>query len=57
MKGAKKMTRKEAENINLVECSEAEFEEWLKVWRPIFEKEWLEYSNDFLRNLNKRYGE
>lgn len=57
MKGAKKMTRKEAENINLVECSEADFEEWLKVWRPIFEEEWLEYSNDFLRNLNKRYGE
>lgn len=51
------MTRQEAENINLAECTDAEFEEWLKVWRPIFEQEWQEYSNNFLRNFNKRYGE
>lgn len=49
------MTRIEAENINLAECTDAEFEEWLKVWRPIFEQEWQEFN--LFKNLNKKYGE
>jgi hypothetical protein len=49
------MTRQEAENINLAECTDAEFEEWLKVWRPIFEQEWKEFN--LFKNLNKKYGE
>lgn len=49
------MTRKEAENIDLVNCTDKEYEEWLTVWTPIFEEEWQDFQNKMIINTVKGY--
>lgn len=51
-----KMTRKEAENIDLVNCTNEEYEEWLTVWRPIFEEEWQDFQNRMILDTMKGYS-